>query len=167
MNEPLPSEGVPGCGFIAYSVILLFFFALGVGGMISSSLALLQAYEGTGPNPLLPGSQVEVWRLQPFRDVGLLGLTEAPGAFHDETIVSDGTTACAMTATAVIRVEEGQGSKMLYTDIGNLAVHTSILDIAVELTSRSDESLTCHFRPDEGSDRFARMVAGEAGLEWL
>jgi hypothetical protein len=129
-------------------------------------MALLQAYEGTSPNPLLPGSQVEVRRLQPFRDVGLLELTEMPGAFHDETLIGNGTKACAMTTTAVIRVADGLGSKMLYTEIGALAVHTSRFDIAVELTSRSDESLTCHFRPDEGSDRFARMVAGEAGLEW-
>ena len=165
-TDPHPSDGVPGCGFLAYSFVLLLFFGLGIAGMATSSMALFQASTQTGPSPLLPGSQVAVYRLQPFRDVGLLAVTEVPGAFHDETMRGDGTTACAMTDTAVIRVEDGQGSKMLYTDIGALAVHTSPRDIAVELTSRSDVSLTCHFRPEEGSDRFARMVAGEAGLEW-
>jgi hypothetical protein len=160
-----PSEGVPGCGFAAYSLLLLGFFGLGLAGMVSSTLTLIQANSGTTANPLLPGSQVAVWQLQPFRDVGLLELTEAPGAWHDET--GDGTTACAMTNTAVIRVEDGQGQRMAYTDIGGLAVHTARFDIAVELTGRDDSSLTCHFNPKEGSDRFARMVAGEAGLEWL
>ena len=165
MSEPHPSEGVPGCGFISYSILLLLFFAVGVGGMVVSSLALLQAGTAEGPSPLKPGSQVAVWQLQPFRDAGLLKVTEVPGAWHGETY--DGTTACAMTQTAVIRVEDGLGSKMEYADIGALAVHTARLDIAVELTSRDEsQSLTCHFRPEEGSDRFARMVAGEAGLEW-
>jgi len=160
-----PSEGVPGCGFIGYSILLLGFFALGLTGMISSSLSLLQAGNSTSANPLMPGSQVAVWQLQPFRDVGLLALTEVPGAWHGES--RSGDVACAMTSTAVIRVEEEQGQRMAYTDIGNLAVHTALLDVAVEMVSRDGESLTCHFAPKEGSDRFARMVAGEAGLEWL
>jgi hypothetical protein len=164
MSEPHPSEGVPGCGFVAYSVLLLAFFALGLAGMISSSLTLIQANSGASPSPLLPGSQVAVWQLQPMRDVGLLQLTEVPGAWHDEA--GDGTTACAMTVDAVVRVADGQGQRMAYVDVGALAVHTAPLDIAVELTDRDGVSLTCHFRPEEGGDRFARMVAGEAGLEW-
>ena len=166
MSEKHPSEGVPGCGFIAYSILLIAFFALGVIGMVTSSMALFQAYSSVAPSPLLPGSQVAVWRLQPFRDVGLLDVTEVPGAWHDETLTGNGATACAMTETAVLRVEEGQGSQMAYTDIGSLAVHTSPRDIAVEITSRANVSLTCHFRPKEGGDRFGRMIAGEAGLEW-
>ncbi len=165
MSEPstLPSEGVPGCGFAAYGVILIGGFLLGAAGMVTSTLALLQASSSAGPSNLMPGNQVTVWRLQPMRDVGLLSVTDVPAAWHDETLSGTGTEACAMTETALLRVENGQGWSIPYDNLTSVTL-TEGEEWVVEVHSEQGETMRCFFGEGEGGDRMAQMLQSEIDL---
>ena len=97
-----PSENMPGFGLASYGCLLLFFFLLGIAGMVSSTSSMLQATYTRPPFSLSPGNQVEVWRTQPMRDANLLKLTEIPLWYHDEG--RSGTEACALSETALLRM---------------------------------------------------------------
>ena len=160
-DEPHPLDGVPGCGIAAYGLLLIFFFLLGVTGMVLSSAALMQAGGNVGPSRLLAGGNVSVWRLQPMRDAQVLTLTEVPVVWHDESAARDGTEACALTENALVRVEDRQGFVLPYVDIAEVRVLQEG-DITVLETYQTDGSaLVCFFRKDEGGDRMARMLRSE------
>ena len=165
--SPHPSEGVPGCGFALYSLLLLSGFLLGIAGMGLSSMALLQASEKSGPSMLVGGSQVAVWRLQPMRDAGLLELTEVPAAWHDETRTGSGQEACALVDDAVLRVQAPEGWQIPYASIADVTLLEQDSLITVEVHGSQGEVLRCFFRSGEGGDRFARMLRSEAGLPGL
>ena len=77
-SEKHPVYDVPGCGFLGYSCLLLGVFLIGVIGLAISSIGLLSESYRKKPYYLTPGRKVEVWRLQPMRDVKLLQITEVP-----------------------------------------------------------------------------------------
>ena len=149
-------QDAPGCGLASYSCLLLFIFLVGIIGIISSSLALLQAGFQREPFSLVPGNQVEVWRLQPMRDAKLLHLTEVPKYYHDES--GSGITACALNEEFVLRLDRGDGWKIPYTDIDTVTSHRDKkIEVAVVHT-KSGETLSCLFAPGEGVGRFVRAV---------
>ena len=153
---PHPSEDAPGCGLASYSCLLLLLFLVGVGGIITSTMALFQSSFQREPFSLVPGNQVEVWRLQPMRDAKLLELTEIPEVYHDES--RNGITACALNDVAVLRVDRGEGWKIPYTDISKVTSHRKgDVEVAV-VHIQGEETLSCIFAPGEGVGRFVRAV---------
>ncbi|MEC7984167.1 MAG: hypothetical protein VX278_03325 [Myxococcota bacterium] len=152
-----PVYDAPGCGVAGYSCLLLGFFLIGIIGIVSSSLSILQTSFETKPFATIPGNQVKVWRLQPMRDAKLLSLTEVPLHYHDES--QDGTKACAMSEDALLRLDNGKGWRIPYTDIKEIrAVYESKRHVAV-IETASGETLPCFFRPTEGMERFKYYLA--------
>ena len=96
-----------------------------------------------------------------MRDVGLLELTEVPNAWHDESPRYDGTTACVLNKTGVGRVEAGIGTHLRWDEVVDTSVE-KISDYKMTITAvGTDRSVPCSFGPDEGADRFLRMVDAE------
>ena len=147
-----PVYGAPGCGLAGYALLLLLIFCIGMGGIVSATLAMLQPTFSREPFSLVPGKMVEVWRLQPMRDAGLLELTEVPLYYHDES--RGGTTACAMVDNALLRLDDGESWRVPYADIGSVDYHREEGTMVAVVTARNGETLPCFFEPGEGVERF-------------
>ena len=153
-------EGLPGCGMGLYAIVLLIICLIGLAGMGGATIALINS-EPAEARKLVHGSEVQTWRLQPMRDVGLLELTEVPNAWHDESPRYDGTTACVLNKTGVGRVENGVGTHLRWDEVVDTSVE-KISDYKMTITAiGTDRSVPCSFGPDEGADRFLRMVDAE------
>ena len=151
-----PVYGAPGCGLAGYSCLLLIIFSIGMFGIGSATVAMLYTRFSRDPYALVPGGRVEVWRLQPMRDAGLLELTEIPLHYHDEG--SNGSTACAMADDAVLRLDGGDSWRMPYADIGSVDYHREEDMMVAIVKARNGEAIPCFFEPGEGVERFvARM----------
>jgi len=161
--QPLLTEGVPGCGLAAYSMVLLSGFVVGFGGMLFSSLALLQAGDSdNGPSMLVPGTQVAVWRLQPMWDAKLLTVHEVPLAWHDETMTGRGEQACALSSSHVLRVDDGNGWAIPYAEIQDLRLEgKGTQKETVSIVASDGFTLPCHFRIGEGAEQLFRMIEAE------
>lgn len=159
-------QGVPGCGLATYGGLLIVFMVVSLIGSFVSLLAIVFVPGAAGPSVLKHGSEVSVWALQPMRDAGLLELTEAPLAWHDESAERDGTVACAFTDDALIRVEAGQGSELAFASVEELEAVGEEYDGGVVITaSGAGERITCTFREEEGGSRFLKQLEVETGLQ--
>jgi hypothetical protein len=153
---------MPGCGLGAYAILLGFVGLLGVGGLVVSSYSLV-VMTGEPIAPLVPGTQVPVWRLQPLRDAGVLQLTETPAAFHDESL--DGTVVCVLMNEELVRLERGTVTRLVYEDIETVEMEGSEKDGGAVTSKTADgREVGCRFRGDEGMSRFARQLKTEAGI---
>ena len=153
-------KGLPGCGMGLYAIVLLVICLIGLVGMGGAMIALINS-EPTEARKLVHGSEVQTWRLQPMRDVGLLELTEVPNAWHDESPRFDGTTACVLNKTGIGRVEDGVKTHLRWDEVVDTSVE-KISDYKMTITTVGlDRSVPCSFGPDEGADRFLRMVESE------
>lgn len=158
-------QGVPGCGLATYGGLLIVFMVVSLIGSFVSLLAILLVPGASGPSPLMHGSEVSVWALQPMRDAGLLELTEAPLAWHDESPDRDGTIACAFTQDALIKVDSGQGHELAFAAVERLEAVGEEYDGGVVITaSGAGEGITCTFREEEGGSRFLKQLEVETGL---
>jgi hypothetical protein len=149
-----------GCGLGLYALLLLAIFLIGLAGMIGGTIGLLNSEPEEARN-LVHGSEVQVWRLQPMRTAGLLGLTEAPSAWHDESPRFDGTTACVLTQTGVGRVEDDRKWFALWTEVNDTTASPTPngrVKITIDTTS---EPFACIFGPGEGAERFLRQITAE------
>ena len=150
----------PGCGIGLYAILLLVIFLVGLTGMIGGTIGLLNS-EPDEARSLVHGSEVQVWRLQPMREVGLLELTEVPAAWHDESPRFDGTTACVLTQEGVGRIEPDKHWFFAWTDIVNIDAESEGKQrLRINLHTATD-SFGCGFGPNEGADRFLRQVEAE------
>jgi hypothetical protein len=104
------------------------------------------------------GSEVQVWRLQPLRDAGLLELTEVPLAWHDESPRRDGTTVCALRSASVVRLHQGHAQQMDFSQISDIATAANADGRAVVTISGPGDPIGCIFGPTEGAGRFARQL---------
>ena len=157
-EEPL--KGLSGCGMGLYAIVLLIICLIGLAGMGGATLALFNSEPAEARN-LVHGSEVQTWRLQPMRDVGLLELTEVPNAWHDESPRYDGTTACVLNQTGVGRVEDGVGTHLRWEEVKRTSVE-KVSDYRMTITAiGEDREVPCSFGPDEGAERFLRMVESE------
>jgi hypothetical protein len=151
-----PSENMPGCGLASYGCILIGFFLVGIIGLVLSSLALMQSTFQRDPFSFVPGNQVKVWRLQPMRDAKLLQLTEVPEWYHDES--RNGTKACALNATSLLRLDGGNAWKIPYENLESVSGHQEDgVEVATIFTSNG-EQLHCFFEQGEGVERFTRVI---------
>ncbi|MFZ5477737.1 MAG: hypothetical protein ACOZNI_13260 [Myxococcota bacterium] len=144
------AEGLPGCGLAAFAGLLLVIFTIGVIGVSVSTYSVFTAGEQLSPQLLSYGGVVDPSLLGPMRDAGLLGKDEIPDAFHAETL--DGTSACALSAGKLLRLEEGVGSTL------SLDTVTDVREEADGVVVVGASTVRCAFRPDEGAERFARMI---------
>ena len=143
-----------------YAIVLMVICVIGLIGMGGATVALWNS-EPLEARTLVHGSEVQVWRLQPMRDVGLLELTEVPAAWHDESPRYDGTTACVLTDAAVGRVEDNKAVELSWSEITETSVERTASDRMSVTVSGADTKLTCSFGPNEGAERFLRMVESE------
>ena len=155
-NEPHPVYDAPGCGLASYSCLLFLFFLVGLVGIIGSLVSIISEELQVKPFFLVKGNQVQVWRLQPMRDAKLLGLTEVPLYYHDES--QNGTQACALSETGLLRLDGSQAWSIPYSDIESTKIiYEKKRQVAVTKTL-SGETLPCFFGPSEGSERFRRFL---------
>ena len=157
-----PVYGAPGCGLAGYAFLLLLIFLIGMAGIVSATLAMLQPTFSRDPFSLVPGRMVEVWRLQPMRDAGLLELTQIPLHYHDES--SNGTTACAMVDDALLRLDDGESWRVPYSDIRVVDYHREEGTMVAVVTASNGETLPCFFEPGEGVERFVGHMEEQLGL---
>ena len=168
--EDHPVYGAPGLGLASYSCLLLIFFLIGVGGMLLSTASLFQASFQDEPFSLIPGNQVKAWRMQPMRDAQVLEYTEVPLFYHDES--NDGTSACALSKTHVLRVDDDQGWKVPIQVVQDIEIIREGEDIVTYLklqnmdqspatekqAKQQAEILPCYFKPGEGAERFKMYI---------
>jgi len=149
-----------GCGMGLYAILLLVICLIGVAGMVGGTIGLLNSEPEEARN-LVHGSEVQVWRLQPMRDAGLLELTEVPAAWHDESPRFDGTTSCVLTLKGVGRIENDQHWFALWSDMIDVTPQPTAdgrVDIVVQTQTKS---FACTFGQGEGADRFLRQISAE------
>ena len=147
-----------------YAIALLVMCLVGVAGIVASTLALIQPGNNRY-SELKAGSLVEVWRLAPLRDVGLLGFDQVPAAWHDESAAMDGSTACGLLDDALIRVADGAGARLPFAEITAIAVDGVEKQGTVVTARGSGSPVACTFGPDEGGERFERQLRAETGLQ--
>jgi hypothetical protein len=110
---------MPGCGLGAYVVLLAVICVLGMSGLAISSYSLLK-YSQAPASPLVPGSQVPVNRLAPLRKAGVLGVTDVPPAWHDESLGRDGTTVCVLMPEDLVRLENETLTRIRYDELATV-----------------------------------------------
>jgi hypothetical protein len=158
-TPPIPYDA-PGCGAGLYALLLFGIGSLGLFGMIGATIGLLNS-QPEEARSLVHGSEVQVWRLQPMRKLGLLELGEIPAAWHDESPGYDGTRACVIRSHSVGRVEDEQATEIPWTEVSATAVERTSEDVMSITVSGKDTTITCHFGPNEGAERFLRQVETE------
>jgi hypothetical protein len=150
----------------AYSIMLVGFGLLGITGMVMTTMTMLQAGGEVGPSRLMPGTQVAVWQMESMRAAKVVGLTEVPLAWHDESFLLDGSTACALMDDRLIRVEDSVGTTLNYADIDTVDVDDQD-GRGHRVTSRgrdptgAEVEIVCHFRVSEGGPKMGRMLLSE------
>ena len=155
---------MPGCGLGAYVVLLAVICVLGMSGLAISSYSLLK-YSEAPASPLVPGSQVPVNRLAPLRKAGVLGLTDVPPAWHDESWGRDGTTVCALMPDDVVRLENETLTRIRYDELASVQLEgTENTGGTVVATAKDGRTITCLFGIQEGVTRFDRQLRSEAHL---
>lgn len=156
-----PTTMLGGAGMALYALMLVGLWLLAVGALAVASYQLLKQSSGSW-SELEAGNTVEVWRLAPMRDAGLIGVDTPPLAWHDESETLDGRTACALLADAVVRVDAGKGSRLAYATLATIEVEGSEAEGVVVRLAGPDGAFACHFRPQEGGERFGRQVRAAA-----
>ena len=161
-----PRISGPGCGLAAYAFLLLAICIVGLLG-IGGATGFLLFQDGPTTSELAPGNQVLVHRLAPMRQSGVLGPTDVPMAYHDESLLRDGSRACALLTDQVVRVDESGGFTIRYADVTDVT-HTGSENegMSVRTTGARNETnveaaFNCHFRPREGGIRFLRQLQTE------
>ncbi len=146
-----PVPGLPGCGLALFTMLLGVFFCMGVSGHGVTLWAVFSSADALRSSKLVYGGNVDPRTLAPMRDAGGIRQEEVPDAFHAETL--DGTRACAISAGQLIRVEGAEVQRMALAEVQRVEQEEDA--VAVYGTSLS---IVCAFGPDEGAERFARMV---------
>ena len=168
MRDNLPSMSTDenenieaaGCGMGLYAILLLIIFLVGVAGMVGGTLGLLNSEPEEARN-LVHGSEVQVWRLQPMRDAGLLELTEVPAAWHDESPRFDGTTSCVLTLKGVGRVDNDQHWFAAWSEVIDVKPQPTENERVEIVVQTKTDRFGCFFGQGEGADRFLRQISAE------
>ena len=143
-----------------YAIVLLMVCCLGLVGMCGATIGILNSQPNEARN-LVHGSEVQVWRLQPWREAGVLGLTDTPSAWHDESPRFDGTTSCLITGTMVAKLEAGVVTQIEWEQIQATEVERTSAQVMTVSVLADHARIDCLFGPNEGADRFLRMIESE------
>ena len=158
--EDQAGQGAAGCGLAVYTLLLATLGIAGVVGVVMSSFALLQG-DGTSPGELTSGSNVDTWRLAPLIKAGVLPPGETPDAWHDETALGTGERACALVKGAVVRVEDGVGTRLAFEDIEDVRIEDLPDRSQVVIVRGKDGGFSCAFGQGEGGLRMLRQIQTE------
>jgi hypothetical protein len=160
-THPAADPEVPGCGLAVYVGLLAVGCLAGIVGITLATMQLFQGQGENGPQPYLHGGQVAVWQLAPMHRSRLIGVTEVPSGWHDESPGYDGEVACAMMSDRLVRIQEGQGTTIPYAELIEVSAEGDD-NHGMKVTARSaSASITCAFRMLEGGDRFERQLRAE------
>lgn len=141
---------LPGCGLAAFAMLLLTIFLTGITGISISMYSMLTAGAQLTPEKLAYGGVVDSRMLEPLRDAGILGEDEIPDAYHSEN--TSGSEACAISGDRVLRIGAAGAKSMKLTDITTLGGDDEVVTID------GPTPFSCQFAPNEGGDRFRRML---------
>lgn len=149
-------ERMPGLGFAFYVGLLLLLFLAGLTGITVAMSSIFWASEGANPFVLTYGGNVEPALLGPMRAAKLIGADEVPDAFHTEDMF--GSTVCAVKEDRFLRL----GPEGVRTF--PLATITTVeqVSVGVRVVGNQDGApveVLCGFQPDEGAERFVRMLS--------
>jgi hypothetical protein len=148
-------------GPAAYALLILAMAALGL--VCAGTTLTAQLTAQNTPNKLTSGFELDPWRLQELRKWEVLPPGTTPQLYHDHTPFSDGTAGCAVI----------EGSLMLWQDkvqIATIDLHGAQVELTTQddshvVTVRADdERIDCPFGPNEGGERFHRMLEAESLL---
>ncbi len=155
---------MPGCGLGAYVLLLAVICVVGMSGLAISSYSLLK-YSQAPASPLVPGNQVPVNRLAPLRKAGVLGLTDVPPAWHDESWGRDGTIVCALMPEDLVRLEQDTLTRIRYDELATVQLEgTENAGGTVVATAKDGRTIRCVFGMQEGVTRFDRQLRSEAHM---
>lgn len=159
-SSAVEQEQSPGCGLAVYTVLLAVLGIAGVVGVVMSTIGLM-AGDGSNPRELTSGRNVDTWRLAPLIKAGVLPPGEVPAAWHDESALGDGGRACALIKDAVIRVEDGKGTRVAFADVTDARIEDLPDNSQVVIVTGKDDALSCAFAPGEGGLRLLRQIQTE------
>lgn len=157
---------VPGCGMAFYALLLMFFLGAGITGMVLATGQILQASGEAGPTKLRAGNQVGVWQMEPLRDAKVVGVTEIPLAWHDESLTQDGSRACALMEDRLVQAYDGVGKTLPYRSIATLDYTGSPEEGSTVTASGQGPdgqpvSIACGFLPHDGGTRMLKQLEVE------
>ena len=161
--EDQAGQGSAGCGLAVYTLLLATLGIAGVVGVVMSSFALLQG-DGTSPGELTSGAnyyrELEQGStgLIPEADIAPL---DHPDAWHDETALGNGERACALVKGAVVRVEDGVGTRLAFEDIEEVRIEDLPDRSQVVIVRGKDAGFSCAFGQGEGGLRMLRQIQTE------
>ncbi|MES2642592.1 MAG: hypothetical protein V4850_24120 [Myxococcota bacterium] len=146
---------LPGCGLAVFAMLLVCIFTVGITGVLFSTFSILQSGNELTPRRLSYGGVVDPVMLVPLQEAGLIAVGEIPDAYHAENV--PGTEACAISGGKVMRI--GVDGKKVMPLASITSVTGSDAEVVIHGAEVSgDTSLVCHFGPDEGGERFKRML---------
>ena len=154
-----PVYGAPGCGLASYSCLLLLFFVVGIGGLIVSSMALLQGQNTDISYYVRQGNQVQTRRLQPMRDAKVIQLLDIPILYHDES--TNGTVACALMEKDIVRVDESESWKIPYDQLIDAISEPDGYGTIIRAITKNQEQLPCYFEQSEGHGLFLKELKSQ------
>lgn len=158
--ERVDPQSLPGCGLGVYALLLVALGTAGLVGMVFAIATLLQG-EGSSPKDLLSGKAVPTWRLAPLVEAGVLPVGEIPLAWHDESLTASGSRACALIHDAVIRVEDGKGTRVPFAEVEGVSSEDMPDGAQVIRVDGKNADILCLFGEGEGGVRFMRQIQAE------
>lgn len=141
---------LPGCGIAAYAIVLFAIFVTGVTGVVTAYSSLVGASQGSSINRLTYGGNVPPPMLGPLRSAGLIAPDEIPDLVHVETML--GTEVCAISRGRLVRLDSKGPRAMELSTIREVVEESDGVRVTGEI------EIFCPFGPDEGGDRFARIL---------
>ncbi|MCK6522924.1 hypothetical protein L6R49_15975 [Myxococcota bacterium] len=168
-NYEAPSaEDAPGglfgaiaqLGLAAYMVLLL---SVAGSAILCTGFAGYGVYKSTTfGSPLVGGSKLEAWRLNELRRWGVLGASDVPALYHDDSVVMDGSAGCLVLGDKLLRWDEGKTTAEAIIAGGSVSSFGDPAAPTVVLRQGITE-IQCRFNEDEGGDRFLVQLKASAG----
>ncbi|MED5372961.1 MAG: hypothetical protein VX899_18220 [Myxococcota bacterium] len=156
-------KGRIGCasfGLLFYASLIA---GLGLVALLCAGLTLNSALMATtSPKQLTSGVETESWRLSELRRWEILAPGDTPQLYHDHSEWADGSSGCIVVDGALTRWDDelSAGTVVL---AGAEVGYDGPQDAPESVWVRDDvQRLDCPFGPEEGSDRFFRMLQAES-----
>jgi hypothetical protein len=112
------------------------------------------------PTRTLGEGDVAAHRLQPMRAKGI-----EPKLWHDESAGHDGSVACAVTDTEVVRLDGDALTRIAFDKIGSVDFKgTEVQGGWLTVTAMDGAAVRCHFAANEGSAKFVETLNYEAAV---
>ena len=149
---------IAGLGLLGYAGLVVGMGTVGLVGIVWVIYTTLLLAQGQG-SQLMSGAEVDAWRLEELRGWGVLAEDVTPALYHDHSNAQDGSAGCMVVEGEVLVWFDQELTQTLSLDGATVTgVDEGLVTVTIET---ADETATCYFRPDEGGDRFLRMLQVE------